>query len=102
MTWPFADQLPRRRSAALDGASRLRTYRRVTTPSGERAMLTVLAPGAVFGELALLADAHLRTATGPTLNQALQRLVAEGAVVLGRGAVEILDLGLLRRRAAQG
>jgi CRP-like cAMP-binding protein len=36
---------------------------RVSTPNGDVATLTVLGPGANFGELALMSDAHRRTAT---------------------------------------
>jgi len=36
---------------------------RVTTPQGEQAVLTVLAPGQAFGELALLVEDGRRTAT---------------------------------------
>jgi CRP-like cAMP-binding protein len=35
----------------------------VTTPTGERVTLTVLGPGATFGEIALIADPPIRSAT---------------------------------------
>jgi CRP-like cAMP-binding protein len=43
---------------------------RVTTPHGEQAVLTVLAPGQAFGELALLAEDGRRTATVSALEPA--------------------------------
>lgn len=42
--------------------------------------------------------ADLTGGTRPSVNKALQRLVDEGAVSLGRGRIEIHDLGALRRR----
>jgi CRP-like cAMP-binding protein len=41
---------------------------RVTTPMGDTAILTVLGPGATFGELALLSDNRLRAATVAALD----------------------------------
>lgn len=43
--------------------------------------------------------AGMAGATRPTVNQVLQRLVATGAVALGRGKIELLDLEALRRRS---
>jgi CRP/FNR family transcriptional regulator, cyclic AMP receptor protein len=42
---------------------------RITTPMGDVATLTVVGPGETFGELALLDDASLRTATAVALER---------------------------------
>jgi CRP/FNR family transcriptional regulator, cyclic AMP receptor protein len=81
---------------------------RVTTPLGDVATFTVVGPGQTFGELALLDDAEIRTATvvalEPTETWALHRdqfnrLRAENPAV-DRVLVEVLA-GYVRRLSDQ-
>lgn len=60
------------------------------------------APGSRRGATIPLTQTHLADlagATRPTVNQVLQLLAAEGVIALGRGRIDVLDVGALRRRA---
>ena len=95
MEWPLLAPLPVEAREAVLRAARRRTFSRgevvfhegdpadalhlvtsghltvqVSTPAGDRATLNVLGPGAHVGELALLPDAHQRSATVTALDSA--------------------------------
>jgi CRP/FNR family transcriptional regulator, cyclic AMP receptor protein len=86
--WPVLDEVPADEVSAILTAGRRRRYARgetlfhdgdpadslhlldighvavrALTPGGEQAILSVLGPGAAFGELALLGNDHVRSAT---------------------------------------
>jgi CRP/FNR family cyclic AMP-dependent transcriptional regulator len=73
-----------------------RLYRRLLELSGDYA-----AGGRAVVPLTQAQLADLVGGTRPTVNQALQRLVDQGIVALGRGRVEILDLARLRAKAGR-
>jgi CRP/FNR family transcriptional regulator, cyclic AMP receptor protein len=78
---------------------------RVDTPAGDTAMLSVLGPGAWFGELSLLGgDARVRTATVVALERATTRSLSTAAFTNLRRrhpAVSELLLALLSRRVEE-
>lgn len=70
-------------------------YRDTATGAGDAGAGPVVVP---------LTQAQLADLTGgtrPSVNQALQRLVREGVVTLGRGRVEVHDLAALARRCGR-
>jgi CRP/FNR family transcriptional regulator, cyclic AMP receptor protein len=61
----------------------------------------IYGPGGDSATIPITQDdlAGMAGATRPTVNQVLQGLAASGALVLGRGRIEVLDVTALRRRA---
>lgn len=77
---------------------------RVSTPQGDVATLTLLSPGQAFGELALVDDAHRRTATVVALEDSETLALSRAsftAILQRHPAVEGVLVSLLARRVEE-
>ncbi len=89
------DELSRRLVEALYVGLDRRVYRRLLE------LAEIYAPGAPTATIPLTQTnlADLVGGSRPSVNQVLQKLAARGTVSLGRGTIDVLDMGELTRRS---